>query len=236
MGRLQAETGSDGRFQLDVDPGAYQIGVRLQGYANVPETLDVSASAVADVRLTVSRGGVVKGRIVDAAGRPRGGVFVQGFAVTGGSAGPGSGGVAMSLPDGTFEMAGLGEAEHTLVVRSETTGEFGIAPGVRPGREGLTITMRRGGKVQVHILGPDGAPVSGAFAMVTKVGGAPMLGFGGGPSNGEGIAEVASPAGNVEIRANKDSLEGTGATVVTTEGVTPLEIRLAPKAAARSQP
>jgi hypothetical protein len=195
--------------------------------------VNVGASGVADLRLTVSRGGVVKGRVVDAAGRPRGGVFVQGFAVNAQGASPSSGGVAMTLPDGTFEMSGLGESEHTLVVRGET-GDFGFTPGVRPGREGVTITLRRGGRIQVHILGPDGAPVSGAFAMVTKVGETPMMGFGGGPSDSAGLAEVVAPAGAVQIRANKDNLEGTAATMVTTDGVAALEVRLAPKAASRS--
>jgi protocatechuate 3,4-dioxygenase beta subunit len=234
MSRLAAETGTDGRFQLEMDPGEYQIGARLQGYGNVPEVVNVGASGITDLRLTVSRGGVVKGRVVDASGRPRGGVFVQGFAINAqGGPSPSGGSVAMSLPDGTFEMSGLADADHVLLVRNET-GEYGFTAGVRPGREGLTLTMRRGGRVQVHILGPDGAPVSGAFAMVSKIGETPMMGFGGGPSDSAGLTEVATPAGAVQIRANKDNLEGTASTVVSADGVAALEVRLAPKAASRS--
>jgi hypothetical protein len=231
MARLNAETGSDGRFQLELDPGEYQIGARMQGYANVPETVNVGASGVSDVRLTLSRGGVVKGRVVDGAGRPRGGVFVQALGTSGPNAVP-SGNVAHTLPDGTFEMSGLGEMDHTLFARSQT-GEFAFVAGVRAGREGVTLTMRRGGRVQVRILGPDGAPVSGAFANVTKIGGTPIMGFGSGPSDGEGIAEMPTPAGTIEIRATKENLEGTGATVVAADGVASLDVRLAPKAAAR---
>lgn len=231
MSTSSADTGPDGRFQLEVDPGEYEVGARMQGFAHTPEILSVGASGLSDVRLVLSRGGVVKGRVVDASGRPRGGTFVRASVMAGQSSSMG-GGMAVTLPDGTFEISGLAEAEHTLLVRTETE-QFAFAAGIRPGREGLTLTLRRGGRVQVRILGPDGAPVSGAFATVLSVSSVPVVGLGGGRSDAEGMVEMLTPTGAVQIRANKDNLEGTATVAVGEGAAAPVEVRLAPKAATR---
>ena len=105
------------------------------------------------MRLALSRGLSIRGRVVDARGQAAGGVRVG--AVTG-EAGHWAG-WANSMPDGTFEIAGLAAGDLNLVAQSEL-GFFALRPGVSAGTSDVMLTLRRGGRVAVTVLGPDGAP------------------------------------------------------------------------------
>jgi hypothetical protein len=145
--------------------------------------------------------------------------------------------MAMSMPDGTFEIAGLAAADFNLVAQSEL-GYFALRPGVSAGSSDVALTLRRGGRVVVTVLGPDGAPVRGASASVRRVSGTVAWGIGAMmQTDARGNTEINVPVGSVELRATKEGgLEGF-ATVAVSEGATmPVEITLAPRKAPSSGP
>jgi large repetitive protein len=213
-------TAADGRFQLEVDPGRYRVSARVGGYSGATTEVDVQASGVSGLRLPLTRGGTVRGRVVDPSGRPAGDGIVRAIPSTPGA----ETAAALLLPDGRFELTGLGDTEHTLVARSDAGG-FALRSGVLSGTEEVTLVLHRGGRIQLKLIGPDGAPVVGAFASVFRVDGVPSPGIAASSSSdARGFVEILSPTGQVEVRANK--LEGAAlvaggtATIVVEEGST----------------
>jgi hypothetical protein len=229
-----AVAGVDGRFRLEVEPGEHKLTVRSQGYGTENQTVSVADSGSAEVRVSLSRGLAIRGRVTDASGGPLGGLRVA--AVAGDVEKPRMGGFTQSLPDGTFEIGGLAAGAYGLIAQSEL-GLFALRPAVSAGAEGVALTLRRGGRVVVTAIGPDGAPVSGAFATVRNVSGMPAWGIGGGVSDRQGVLEMAVPAGTVALHVGTESgLEGS-ATVGVAEGVAvPVEVRLATKEASAPRP
>jgi hypothetical protein len=162
---------------------------------------------------------MLQGKVVDGQGNGVGGLSIAAVAL-GADGRPAGGGGAMSLPDGTFQIAGLQSGPHRVIARSDM-GIFGMREGVRPGDKDVVLTLRRGGRVAVRVLGPDGQPVTGAFA------GADGMGMGA-SSDAQGIAEIMVPAGTTEIRVRKDRLEGRATVTVAQGGTAAAEVRLAP--------
>ena len=216
---LSAVTGPDGRFQIEVGAGAYRVAAQVAGYAGATAEVEVPDSGVSDLLLSLVRGGTIRGRVVDSRGRPAGDGIVRAVASR-----PGGGaGAAMLLPDGRFEITGLQDAEHTLVARSDA-GSFALHQGVLTGAEDVTLVMRRGGRIQLKLVGPDGAPVAGASASVFRVGAALAAGItGSSVSDAQGRAEILSPSGDVEVRVTKienAAVVSATATVMVEEGGT----------------
>jgi len=144
--------------------------------------------------------------------------------------------VAPLLPDGRFELTGLGEAEYTLFARSDAGG-FALRGGVAAGAEDVTLVLRRGGRIELKLVEPDGAPVTGAAASVFRVDGIASPGIvTTATSDVRGLARIVSPAGAVEVRvARVDGpvMTASGsATLVVEEGSTiTAEVVLTPPAA-----
>jgi hypothetical protein len=221
-----AISAADGRFRLEVEPGEYKLSARAEGFSGETITVTVGESGSSDVRLALSRGLSIRGRVVDARGQGLGSLRIG--AVTGDVENPRWGGMAMSMPDGTFEIAGLAAGDFTLSASSEL-GFFALRPGVAAGTADVTLTLRRGGRVVVSALGPDGAPVRGASASVRRVSGTVAWGIGAMmPTDARGNTELNVPVGSVELRVTKEGgLEGF-ATVAVSEGATiPVEVTLA---------
>jgi protocatechuate 3,4-dioxygenase beta subunit len=221
-----AVSGADGRFRLDVEPGEYKLSARADGFSGETVTVDVAESGTGDVRLALSRGLSIRGRVVDARGQGLGGMRVG--AVTGDLESARWGGAAMSLPDGAFEIGGLSSGDFNLVAQSDL-GFFALRPSVAAGTSDVTLTLRRGGRVAVSVVGPDGAPAAGAFASVRRVSGVVALGLSSMMrTDARGNTELSVPVGSVEVRVTKEGgLEGL-ATVAVSEGVTvPVEVTLA---------
>jgi hypothetical protein len=221
-------TGSDGRFRLEVEPGEYKVSARADGFSAETLTLDIGDSGAGDVRLALSRGLSIRGRLVDPRGQAVGSVRVG--AVTSDVESPRWGGAAMSMPDGTFEINGLAAGEFNLVAQSEL-GFFALRPAVTAGASDVTLTLRRGGRISVTVLGPDGNPVRGAFTTVRRVSGVVAFGIGAMvPTDARGNTDLNVPAGAVEIRATMEGgLEGFATVAVTEGAVIPAEITLAPR-------
>ncbi|MGH9318692.1 MAG: hypothetical protein ACRD3V_02225, partial [Vicinamibacteria bacterium] len=109
-------------------------------------------------------------------------------------------------PDGVFEFRNLAETRYNLLARSDLLG-FSFAPGIAPGEE-LTLTLHPASRIEITVLGPDGARISGARVAVSAIGGRKARGVFG-RSSTEGKVELFAPAGSLEIKAVKDDdLEG----------------------------
>jgi hypothetical protein len=225
-------TAADGRFQLEVEPGEYQLTAGTQGYGSETTDITVGAGGIPDLRLSLSRGGSIKGRVVDAAGRGLGGLRVS--ASSGEGADRQVGG-AQTLPDGSFQIDGLTAASYLVVAQSDLGG-FAMRTGISVGQEGVILTLQPGGRVQVRVRGPDGAPAPRAFVRVSRIAGLPVGMPGGQGTAGDGAAEIVAPAGTVEIEARKEMLRGTAEVDVSPGVSVPVEITLVPAAPPPAKP
>jgi protocatechuate 3,4-dioxygenase beta subunit len=226
-------TGADGHFQLELDPGDYRVTARAERYGSTTVDVSVSSGGAPDVRLALSRGFGISGRIVDALGRPMGALSVTAASSDVGAAG--SWASSTSLPDGSFEITGLDARPYNLLAASEL-GSFAVQPGVAPGDKDVLLTLKRGGRVRVHAVGPGDVPVEGLFASVTRVSGARVSGLGGfARTDAQGMVELVVPQGVIEISSANDQLAGK-ATVAVPEGATvPLVLRLGPSPRRREE-
>jgi len=73
---MQTQTDDDGRFVFEkVETGVYRLDVQKAGFASVGEpgrapTTEVAAGKTTDVALTLQKGGVIAGKVLDAKGEP----------------------------------------------------------------------------------------------------------------------------------------------------------------------
>jgi hypothetical protein len=217
-------TGSDGRFQLELDPGEYRIQAELResDYGKAESDVTVTASGAPELRLSLPRGLSLSGKVVDTAGRPASGVLVLASSGTG----PGrSFGASPTRTDGTFKIGGLAPQAHSLVARSNL-GTVAFRPGVAPGSADTQLVLRPGARVRLEVLGPAGAPAEGAYASVESVDGGPAAGLSGGNTDSQGLTEIVAPAGRVVIRARKEDLEGRTTVTLTEAAATTAQVRL----------
>jgi protocatechuate 3,4-dioxygenase beta subunit len=216
VGGSRAETGDDGRFQMDVEPGDYRVGAAAESYGRSEVEVSVGSGGTGDVRLALPRGLTLTGKVVDSQGNGVGGVMV--FAEAAGRGGDRlSSGGTDTLPDGSFQIGGLKAMPHSIFVQS-SAGVFATRQGVTPGDRDVLLTLRPGGKVVVRVVGPEGQPVEGAWATFAS--------FMGARTDARGVAEMMAPAGTFELRAGKDKLEGSATVTVAERGTTAVEIKL----------
>lgn len=218
-------TTPDGRFQLDVAPGDYTVNAGAEGYAWSHQEITVG-DAGGDIRLALARGLAIRGRVLSASGQPAGGCPVsvkalnkEGFET-----------FVITTADGSFEVKGLPSGSYALSAGSSLAG-FAMQPAVSAGASDLALTLRPGGTVRLRIRGPDGAPVPGVYASVSKLGGVPVSfnSFeGGSESDAQGALALTVPAGSVEISARKDKLKGAVTVNVPAAGSTGADVVLAP--------
>jgi len=203
-GGSSAETKADGRFSLELDPGEHTLTARAEGYGGEELPVTVGDSPPAEVRLALSRGLSVSGKVVDVGGRGVAGLFVM--ATPQSADRPSTGGGTMTVADGSFVVSGLTDRPHSLLARSDL-GMYAFRPGVQPGDREVQLTLRPGGRALLQVTGPDGAPVAGAWANLVKIGGVNVRGMGG-RTNAQGLAELGLPAGPIELEVSKETLRG----------------------------
>jgi hypothetical protein len=140
------------------------------------------------------------------------------------------GGMAISMADGTFEIGGLAAGDFNLVAESEL-GFFGLRASVAAGATDVTLILRRGGRIAVRVLDPNGAPVRDAFASARRVSGITVPTVGATvPTDARGNTEISVPTGSVELRVTKEGGLEASAIVTVSEGVTiPVEVTLTPR-------
>jgi carboxypeptidase family protein len=143
-----AKTDSNGEFTMDgLPPGSQRIEAHRSGY--VPKTITVTLQPAQDAHadIELSRGREVRGRVVDAAGRPQPqtNIMVQGA--------PGSPWITTICDnDGVFKLTGLGDAPFNLTARKDGFVEQKV--NVNPvTTSDLTITLDRGGTITGRVIG-----------------------------------------------------------------------------------
>jgi hypothetical protein len=227
-----AIAGADGRFQLDLDPGDYQVAASADGYGQARAEVAVGDSGVPDLRLALDRGHTLAGRVVDARGRGVGGISVD---AVGGDGREASYGSSETLPDGTFRMGGLEPIPHTVSVGSDLAG-FALQGGVEPGQGPVTLTLKPGGRVRVVVRDAGGAPVADAWCYVRVVGGLRTAGaIAGTHTDATGVADFLAPVGEVQVSATTRQATGHVTLTVAAGEVSSGEITLVEKPAAESE-
>jgi protocatechuate 3,4-dioxygenase beta subunit len=220
MGGSRAETGEDGRFQIDLEPGDYKVNAGAENYGRADTEVTVGGAGADEVRLALSRGLTLSGRVIDTRGNG-----VPGLNVSAQAKGPdgetSSASFVTTLPDGSFQMGGLKDVPHRVVASSDV-GLFATREGVSPGDKDVVLTLRPGGRVMVQVVDAEGRPVEGAWATAVEFG----MGF---RTDARGLVEVMTPAGTVELRANKERLEGRTTVTVAERGTAAAQIVLGPR-------
>ena len=224
--QITGSTGPDGRFELLVTPGDYAVQARADGFAHLaPLELRVGDDGVGDLRLELERGREIGGRVTDAAGRGLAGVQIFGVAVVGPK--DRAWGDATTRGDGTFLMPGLRDLPYNLCAATEMAG-ITCRTAIKAGTKDLSLALQPGGRVRLLVLGSDGAPRAGAYASMTKLGGADVVvpSYGHGASDTSGHLELTVVAGTVEVQAGDDKSKGRTTVTVAAGQVVDAEVRL----------
>jgi protocatechuate 3,4-dioxygenase beta subunit len=208
-----ARTDADGRFRVEVAPGDYVVRAGADGYAISRVKVAVRETG-ADLRLALVRGRVLRGRVIDASGRPAAGVTVVATPVED-EREPSDG--TETLPDGSFRLTRLMTRPYNIVAGSSVLG-FATRFPVSPGDDAVELMLQPAATLLLRFCTADGAPVAGAWARLVKVNGvsawnpSPRMD----PSDAQGRVRLRIPAGSVEIVGRKGNLGGR-----TTVGVGP---------------
>ena len=211
-------TGPDGRFQLELEPGAFRLGANDKDgrYANAQIDVSVGPAGLADVRIALSAGLRIAGRAVDPEGRSVPGVEVQAVAMT-----QDAGGSAETLADGSFEIRGLRPGAYVLKAWS-ASGLYGLASDVEAGALAVPLRLSRGGLLRVETVGTDGSPVSGVWISVSAD---PALGYvQPAPTDATGLIELRVPASRVSLSARKETLSGSAVVNVASGETKPVRV------------
>jgi hypothetical protein len=222
--------GPDGRFVLEVAAGECLLSTQLEGYAATAVRLEVPESGANDVRLALSRGLTIGGRVIDAGGRGVAGahVWIRPDREGGQGTPPElvSHGFARSEADGRFVIGGLSDVHHDVSAGHDAAG-YAFSSGIEAGTSDLVLRLLPGGRVRVLVRAPDGSPAAGALVSVRAVDGRHVFSL---PARTDaaGVAEVAAPAGRAEIHVGHGTARGSVSLVIGPGQTVPAEIRLEP--------
>jgi hypothetical protein len=202
---------AEGRFQLALEAGDYRVKARAEGYAEGATNVSVPAEGLSDIRLELSKGLSLSGKVLDQRGQPLPGISVE--AATEGSEASRSWGFGETLTDGSYRMDGLLNKPYNLCAGSALAG-FAVRAGVSPGTQDVVLTLGPAGRVRLRALGPDGGPVAGAYPAIRRLDGAaiavPLNRQV--PTDAQGFADVFAPVGRAEVEVGTPRLKG-GVTV-----------------------
>jgi len=109
-GRGTPTSFTDGRYAVTLPtPGTYRIELKGPGYAKSSQEIHTEPGRIYKINFTLQAGGVIKGKVIDGAGRPyqEGDVFYL------------DGNTSFGVPverDGTFIIDGLSPGDYKLTV------------------------------------------------------------------------------------------------------------------------
>jgi hypothetical protein len=219
-----AMTGPEGSFQIEIEPGEYKLHARAEGYGTVMKDLSVGSTSPPDVVLELPVGRTISGRVVDETGRGVRDVYVTGRT---GDEIPMTG-FARTMADGFFLMEQLAAKPYNLFAVS-SAGTFAFLPGIRSGQEDVALYLQPGGRVSIQAFDMEGQPVEDASVGLSGVGGMRASGFLWAQTDGNGRAEVAVPAGPIELTLRKADLESKLNVNVPQGGTSAVEAFLSPR-------
>lgn len=156
-----ARVESDGRFAVqDLAQGEYTLRVEAPELAPGTADVKVVAGATTDVgRIRLSRGGTVRGTVVDAAGSPVAGANVL---VRSGN-GRSIGNIPSTDAAGAFEARGVSAGEAEVVARHPrfATGRLATIVDPAKGATEARIVLTEGGRIEGWARARDGSPLLG---------------------------------------------------------------------------
>ncbi|HVR96871.1 MAG TPA: carboxypeptidase-like regulatory domain-containing protein, partial [Thermoanaerobaculia bacterium] len=167
------QTDDQGRFRIDVEPGPVEIQVDAQGYTDnswrgtVPERGEIGP-----VEITLGRGAVLEGRVLDPAGNPIPAAFVSAFSETPSSEDEpfGRSSRTESDADGRYRIAGLEIGPHQINAQGrDGVGDTSRRFELQPGSNRLDLTLDMGVEISGMVRDEAGAPVSGAEVRLSPV-------------------------------------------------------------------
>jgi protocatechuate 3,4-dioxygenase beta subunit len=214
------EIGQEGNVRVrDLDPGRFDVTVLPWGYAEIQrEGVRLKAGETSDLGiLRVREGNFVSGRVVDPEGSPVGSARV--FALWMDGDRPRTR-VVTARADGTWKLAGLGEAplrQLRAFARGYSAEE---KSGALPGDRNVDFVLEPAGVVLGRVIRPDGtAPPAFRVKVHEEAGSRPETGFMRRLSfAGDGEEVFADPTGNFRL----DTVEpGTVTLEATAEGWAP---------------
>jgi Carboxypeptidase regulatory-like domain len=136
MAPPQALTDANGEFILErVWAGRFRVQIRKSGFAPSGsvldgQTLDIGAGqTMTGLTFTLTRGGVIAGRILDAGGEPAAEIMVHALRQTTGDTGPSSRGastmqMAQTNDLGEFRLTGLPEGHYVIIATPQPQAPF----------------------------------------------------------------------------------------------------------------
>ena len=216
---------ADGTFELELEPGAYELITRAEGYTTDERSIEVASDgSTRSMRIGLDAARYIEGRVFETTGRAVGGMFVRATPSGPSASEAVSGAGARTLADGSFQLEGLARQPYNLLTGSELAG-YAFARNIRPGTRDVDMQLTPGGRVYVVVQTEDGTPAGGVSVSVTALDGAAARGFGGttGPS---GVTQFSTPAGSVELTARQGELAGQSVVSVAPGGEVPAEIVL----------
>jgi hypothetical protein len=226
-------TDSRGGFKLDVSASSeneYSIEARASGYGPLESLVSMSESGVADIRLELSPGTSLAGRVLGPTSQPVPGALV--FAVAND---PNSPRFTRSAADGSFRLDDLAQVPFSIVSGSGTLG-YAVRLDAT-GDDEVLLQLRPAARIEILATDSAGVPVPNAGPRVVAIGGRPVVVpvQGQGSTDSNGRVSMPSPAGVVVIEVH--SAMGVGrATVAVSEGeITQVTVTVDPKSRGASR-
>lgn len=204
-------TDADGAFRIDkLTPGSYDLSARADGFAAA--SLDNVNAGTTQIRITMTPGLSIEGRVLLPSGKPAGGVFVNAQGENENRQG------ARTDAEGHFEITDLPVGVYRVTVSG---GGFGFGPngptdregfrdtsvdGVSAGTRDLLIRLEAGLSIRGVVVDEQGSPVANAFV------------FGSGPENPRSFARTDEQGafdmsglapGKVRLQANAQGEDGS---------------------------
>lgn len=147
----------DGRFVVtSLTTGTWDLQFQSTGYAPVVVT-DVNVGTD-DVRVVMSRGQEFAGTVVDAAGSPIKGAWVNAQQTDAPDGMPPAGGSTRTDDQGNFRLVGLAEGTYRVIVRARGFAQY-LATGRRSGTTSERIVMEVGVELAGVAKGATGDPL-----------------------------------------------------------------------------
>jgi hypothetical protein len=219
---LRGRSSAEGRFGMGAEPGEYLLRAEVLGRVPATRMVELSVDGATDLRLEMSRGESISGRLLDGNGRPVGEREVFAFGADGFER-------SVTRRDGSFGIEGLGAGPYALSAGSAYAG-FAIRPAIRPGPEPVVLQLQAGARLSLRVLTADGQPVPEAVASVVSVDSHrvdPSL-CAAPPADDQGRITLGVPAGEISLLVVSE-VGGAARTIKTRPNeTTVLEVRLDP--------